>query len=720
MNDSQKRQMTNKHPRRNRKKFGQFLFFLFIGVFILIVGRFSYISIGKKVQNVNLSASAQKLYTANETLKARRGTIYDANGQAIAEDTSVYSLYVVLDKRQKSVDGRKLYVTNKEKVADVLAKYLPISRKKALATLNPSSGHPFQVEFGTAGQNISLTTKQKVQAEHLSGVNFIQQESRLYPNGVFASHLIGLAQAQTNKAGQTALTGSMGLEQAFNKELTGTNGSQKIKKDMYGYQLPGTKQKAKKAKNGDNVYTTLDTRLQTFLETEMSQVQGQVKANSMNAVLMNAKTGAILAATQRPTFNATTKKGLDKVWRNTLVQDAYEPGSTMKIFTLASSIDSGHYNGNATYQSGKYTIGNQVVPDWNTSGWGTITYDKGFAVSSNVAMAHLEQQMGHKTWKKYIDRFRFLKSTKSGLPGELTGSIAFQRPIEQADTAFGQGIQVTVFQMMQALSAVSNDGKMMKPYVISKVVNPNTNKTVKAYGPQNVANPISESTAKAVRKHMEDVVYKKYGIGSDYKMSGERVAVKTGTAQVSSGKSGYLSGDDNYLYSVAAMVPASHPKYVMYITMKQPHLGSKTASQLLASIMKPVMARALQEDTETINTKESKMPTVTGMSVASATQALTKAGATVTTLGTGQKVQKQSVTAGTTLYRDQRVFIKTGGTVALPSLTGWSKGDVVKLAQIEGLKLNVSGDGYVTKQSIKAGTTVGSGATLTVTLRQNK
>ncbi|GEO68589.1 penicillin-binding protein 2B [Levilactobacillus acidifarinae] len=680
--------------------------------------RFSYISIGKKVQNVNLSAAAQKLYTANETLKAKRGTIYDANDQPIAEDTSVYSLYVVLDKRQVGLNNQKLYATNKPKIAKVLAKYLPISEKKALNILTPSKGTPFQVEFGTAGQNISLATKQKIQSYHLSGINFVQQESRLYPNGVFASHLIGLAQA-TTKDNQTTLTGSMGIEQAFNKELTGKDGSQKIKKDMYGYQLPGTKQKYKKAQNGDNVYTTLDTRLQTLLETEMSSVQNQVKANSMNAVLMNAKTGAILAATQRPTFNATTKAGLGQIWRNTLVQDAYEPGSTMKIFTLASSINSGNYNGNATYQSGRYTIGNQVVPDWNTSGWGTITYNKGFAVSSNVAMAHLEQQMGAKTWKKYIDRFHFLKSTHSGLPGEMSGSIAFSRPIEQADTSFGQGIQVTVFQMLQALTAVSNNGTMMKPYVISKVVNPNTNKTVKAYSPTKVGTPITAKTAKAVRKHMEDVVYKSYGIGSDYKMSGYKVAVKTGTAQVSNGKSGYLSGDDNYLYSVAGMVPANNPKYVMYITMKQPHLGGKTATQLLASIMKPVMARALQEDSPT-TTKTTKMPTVTGSSVTAATTKLSKLGMTVTPLGNGTKVQKQSVSAGTALYQDQRVFLTTGGTVSLPSLTGWSKGDVVKLAQLVGIKLTVDGEGYVTKQSLKAGATVSSGSELTITLKQNK
>lgn len=718
MNDSPKHPMKNTNARRNRKIVGQFLFFLFIGVFILIAVRFSYISIGKKVQNVNLSASAQKLYTANKTLKAKRGTIYDANNQPISEDTSVYSLYVVLDKRQVGTNNQKLYATNKPKIAKVLAKYLPISEKKALKILNPSKGNPFQVEFGTAGQNISLATKQKIQHYHLSGINFVQQEARLYPNGIFASHLIGLAQSST-KNNQTTLTGTMGIEQAFNKELTGKDGSQKIKKDTYGYQLPGTKQKYRKAQNGDNVYTTLDTRLQTLLETEMSNVQKQVKAKSMNAVLMNAKTGAILAATQRPTFNATTKSGLSKIWRDTLVQDAYEPGSTMKIFSLAASIDSGNYNGNVTYQSGRYKIGNQVVPDWNTSGWGTITYNKGFALSSNVAMAHLEQQMGAKTWKKYINRFRFLKSTHSGLPGELSGSIAFSRPIEQADTSFGQGIQVTAFQMLQALTAVSNNGTMMKPYIVSKVVNPNTNKTVKSYSPTKVGHPISAKTAKAVRKHMEDVVYKSYGIGSDYKMSGQLVAAKTGTAQVSNGKSGYLSGDDSYLYSVAAMVPASNPKYVMYITMKQPHLGSKTATKLLASITKPVLARALQEDNAT-TTKQVKMPTVTGSSATKATKQLKKLGLTVTRLGSGKTVKRQSVKADSVLYQGQRVFLSTGGTVTIPNLTGWSKGDVVKLAQLLGLKVTTDGDGYVTKQSLKTGTTVSSGDKLTVTLKQNK
>lgn len=332
------------------------------------------------------------------------------------------------------------------------------------------------MEFGYAGTNISLTTKKKIEAAHLTGLNFVQQQARLYPNGVFASHLIGNVTA-TSK-GQ--LVGTMGIEGAFNDLLKGTNGFKKISQDNNGYQIPSTKQKAKKVKNGDNVYTTIDNRLQTLLETQMTSLYGKTHAKSINAVLMNAKTGAIVAATQRPTFNPQTGKGLNSVWRNTLLQDAYEPGSTMKVFTMAASIDSGNYNGNATYQSGRYEVGGRIVPDWNTSGWGTITYNKGFALSSNVAMAHLEQQMGAKTWRQYIKKFKFLQSTHFGLPGEQSGSMAFSHTIEQADTAFGQGIQVTAMQMMQALSAIGNNGKMLKPYLIRKVVDPNTGKTIES------------------------------------------------------------------------------------------------------------------------------------------------------------------------------------------------------------------------------------------------
>lgn len=716
MKGSSDHSTTKKKILKNQKIVGVCLFFLFIGMFVLLSSRLLVIAVGKNVKNVNLNDQAQKLYTQTQTLKARRGTIYDADGNPIAEDTSTYSLYAVLDKSQRGLNNKPLYVVNKQKTAKVLAKYLPISEKKALSILSPKNQQPFQVEFGSAGTNISLITKKKIEAQHLPGINFVQQQARLYPNGVFSSNLIGVAVSQNNKkTGTTNLVGQMGIEKAFNNVLAGKNGYKDAQYDVYGYKLPGRKQKQKPVKNGNNVYTTIDSRLQTLLESEMNSVVSQVHPAGMNAVLMDAKTGKIVAASQRPTFNAATLSGINKAWTNTLSADTYEPGSTMKIFTLSAAIDSGHFNGNDTYESGRYSIDGKIVPDWNPAGWGYITYNKGFALSSNVAMAHLEQQMGPSTWKKYIKRFGFLKSTNSGLPGELAGRAQFKYPIEQADTSFGQGIEVTTLQMMQALTAVSNNGTMMKPYFISKITDSSNRKIIKQYGKQVVGHPISAKTAKKVRQHMQDVVYKSYGIGQDYKIKGYRVAAKTGTAQVSNGYGGYASGDDSYLYSVAGMVPANNPRYVMFITMKQPQLtGTKTATQLLAEVFKPVITRALQNANTKQTTVKKTLPSVLYQTAVTAKKTLNEKGFNVVSIGNGGTVVKQSPAAGQKVSEQKRVFILTNKDWKMPRIIGWSKSDVEAFCKLTGIRLESTGSGYAESQSINFSKTITGKETLKV------
>ncbi|CAM3171877.1 penicillin-binding transpeptidase domain-containing protein [Lactiplantibacillus plajomi] len=699
MNNKKKRMTSKRSPDDNRDIFGKWLYFGAMVVFAILVIRFSYIAITHRANGADLKSYTRKLYTTDTVVAAKRGTIYTANGDPIAEDTSTYTIYAIMAKNQKSANGKALYVKDNEQVAKVLAKYLPISRKKALATLEKGAGK-FQVEFGTAGKNITLTTKEKIEAEHVTGLHFIQSEARLYPNGMFASHLVGLTDSKDVKNSEsTRLVGSMGIEQAFNKQLSGSNGRRVVTKQ--GYQ--GAVKASKKVQNGNNVYTTIDTKLQTILETKVSAVADQVDPKAMTATLMNAKTGAILATTQRPTFNAQTKKGLSKMWRNQLVEDTFEPGSTMKVFTMAAAIDSGNYNDNITVPTGTYRIDNKVVPDWNTSGWGNITYAKGFALSSNVAMAHLEQTMGAKTWLKYIKRFGLRSSTNSGLANEQTGSIQFTYPIEQADTSFGQGIQVTPMQMLQGFTAISNGGKMLKPYFISKITNPNTHKTVYKAKPKVVGNPISAKTASKVLKHMQDVVYKSYGTGTAYKIKNYRIAAKTGTAQVSNGST-YATGDNSYLYSVVGMAPAKNPKYIMYITMKQPTLSGTSATDLMAGIFTTVMERALEEQ----KASESKTPAVkmadlTGKTTAAAQKAAKKADLTPVVVGKGSRIVKQSLSAGTSVTSGQRVVLVTNGQMYMPDLTGWSASEVAEFADLTGLKLSTNGTGYVKMQSISAG-----------------
>ncbi|KRM68630.1 cell division protein FtsI [Apilactobacillus ozensis DSM 23829 = JCM 17196] len=710
MNNNEKMNSFNKRQ-TNRSIFGRCLFLFCIGVFLLIALRFTYIAIFKKVNNVNLSEQAKELYTKTNVIRAKRGTIYDSGGQPLAEDSNTYNIYIQLYKseNQKDSNGRPLYVTDKSKVAQALSKTLPISYKKVMKII--SNKKAFQVEIGSAGKNISVTTKNKIDKYNVTGIHFEQQQSRLYPNGIFASHIIGYASGN----GNGDLVGQMGIEKQFNKLLTGKNGLVHIQKDYNGVQLPNTKSKGVKAKNGNNIYTTLDYRLQSLLETEMSNVNSEVHPSTMNAILMNAKTGDILAASQRPTFNATNMEGIGDIWRNTLWQDSYEPGSTMKIFTMASSINSGNYNGNDTYLSGRYAIDGKIVPDWNTNGWGRITYDKGFALSSNVAMAHLEQQMGSKTWSEYINKFKFLRTTNSGFDGEQSGSMQFKYPIEQANTAFGQGIQVTALQMIQALSSIANNGYMLKPRFISKIDNPNNDKVIKQYNKQVVGHPISAKTAKKVIKHMEDVVYKPYGIGSDYKIPGYKIAAKTGTAQVSDGRSGYASGDDSYLYSVAGIAPANNPKYILYITMKQPRLtGTKTPTQLMAQIFNPVMKLALEEDVNANNSSDGKIPDVSNMDLEKAKNILTTNDYKYAVLGNGNEVIDQSISAGQIISKARKVILMTDGVKTMNNLKHWSKYDVYTYCHMAGIKLNAVGDGYAYKQSLSPGELLTSGKKVTV------
>ncbi|GAA6113615.1 penicillin-binding transpeptidase domain-containing protein [Apilactobacillus apinorum] len=704
-----------KKRRNNRIHYGQFLLLLCLGVFLCMALRFTYVSVFKTVRGVNLTQMAQSLYTKSNVISAKRGTIYDANGQPLAEDTNVYTMYAILNKKQIGLNNEPLYITNKEKAAKAISSVLPITYKEALKDLNPST-NAFQVEFGNAGTNISLTQKQKLDSYHISGLNFLQQPSRLYPNGVFASHLIGYASAQSDpKTSKVSLTGQMGIEKVYNELLTGKDGYKTSQTDNSGVQIETGKTVDKPAKNGDDVYTTLDYRLQSLMETEMTNVYNEVHPKSMNAVLMNAKTGDILAATQRPTFNATTKQGLDKIWRNTLIQDAYEPGSTMKIFTVASSINSGHYNGNATYHSGKYLINGRVVPDWNPSGWGDITYNKGFALSSNVAMAHLEQMMGAKTWREYMNRFKFFTSSNLGFPGEETGSVQFTYPIEQANTAFGQGILVNAMQMMRALSSIANDGTMIQPRIVSKIVDPKTKKVIKSYPRKVVGHPITASTSKQVIQHMEDVVYKSYGIGGAYKIPGYKIAAKTGTAQVSDGKAGYESGDDSYLYSVAGIAPADHPKYILYITMKQPTLkGTKTASQLMAEIFNPVMRLALEENKNAENKNNLKVPNVVGKSTTTARKELSSAGLKYIFTGNGDKVLDQSIDANEKVSSNRLVIVQTNGSKSMADLKGWSRYDVATYCRMSGISADLQGDGYAYKQSIKSGVAINGATKVTI------
>ncbi|MFC6316320.1 penicillin-binding protein [Lapidilactobacillus achengensis] len=717
-----KKQHSSRRTQRNRGVIGLVLAALSIIVLLLFVIRFAYIAGSGHVGQVDLTKKTQKKYRFDQVIKARRGTIYDANGNAVAEDSNVYTLYAVLDKNQVSTAGRPLYVKDKAKTATVLSKYLKISATEITKTLNQNQ---FQVEFGAAGRNLSLEIKQKITDEKLPGINFTETPSRLYPNGTFASHIVGLAQLkttvdQTNQQSTQQLKGLMGVEQYFNKQLTGVNGRQVAKLNNYGYELPDSKRVVKKAEDGSDVYLTLDSRLQSYLEQLLQDVQDKYDPTELSAILMNAKTGAIIAASQRPTFNAATKSGLETQWRDSLVEDAYEPGSVFKVLLLAAAIDSGKYNPNATYRSGSVTINGSTIRDWNQVGWGTIPFSQVIPRSSNTGAVHIEQALGETLWKEYLNRFRVGQKTGITLPNEASGSIQIKTPLDRAITSFGQAVNVSAVQMMSFLSAIANQGEMLQPRIVSKVVS-NQGKVTK-YDKKVLGTPISADTAKQVIAAMRQVVEADYGTGQQYKIDGydQQIAVKTGTAQIASSKGGYLTGSNDYIYSVAGIAPADDPEYILYVTAKQPDITKADAISILSEIFNPLMKRALNYRTTSADTDANsiKMSKLTGLASAAAVKKAKDQGLTVTQVGNGSKIVQQLPAAGEKVIAKQRVVLLTEGAMTMPNVVGWSKNDVLKLAEITGGDFKFSGDGYVTSQSLKAGAVITAGQQIVIKLAE--
>ena len=698
---------------------GRFLQVAVALVFLVFTARFLYIGISKTVNGQNLSQRTKQLYKRNQVIKATRGTIYDRNGLTIAEDSHLYTVYAILDKTSINYKNKPEYVVNKTKTAEKLAQVLPLSAEKIYQYLTPKK-KVFQVQFGTGGSGLTLRQKKKIEAMKLPGIKFLETPSRLYPNGVFASHTVGLAQPIWNKKTNAQnLVGTMGIEAYFNKTLTGTDGYRISSVDASEYQLPNSNQVYKPAKNGNNLYLTLDSQLQSLLETRLSEVQKTYRPTSITATVEDMKTGKILAASQRPTFNPQTMKGLTKSYRDILVQDTYEPGSVFKMLSFPAVVNSGNYNPNEYFRSGSVSIGGWTIHDWLTSGWGTIPFSQAFEHSSNTGFVKLEQKMGAKTWKKYLKRFHIGEKTGITLPGEQPGMISFKTPLDQAITAFGQAVTVNVMQMMQAYSSLANNGQMVKPQLVDKITDSN-GKTLKGYEIKKVGSKIySNKTKKVVLANMKRVLNKQSGTGNAYKMGNADIAVKTGTAQIANPKGGgYLKGDSNYIFSVVGVYPTKDPRYCIYLTIKQPHLAGTTAEKILASIFKPMMSRIITMAKSDNSTTTVSVPNFKNMTVAQASAKAKQVGLNLVKVGEKDRITAQGIKSSEKLESGDKIFVYTSGKINCPDMKGWSFNDLHQFSNVSGIKLSIKGTGTVTSQSVAKGAELKSGEKIKVNLKE--
>ncbi|MFJ8530634.1 penicillin-binding protein [Bacillus sp. NPDC094106] len=701
----------NMNKLHTNKGAGYFMIF-FLLLFLLLLARFFYIQATGTVHNQDLEKLAQDKHSKTGILEANRGTIYDQNGHVLAQDANSYKLVATL-KGEKPVK-------DKEDAAKKIAGVLGASEDEILATLKKDKS---QVEFGTIGKNLTKEKKEQIEALNIQGISFVTEKARVYPNGDFASYVLGYARPD-DKDGVTK--GEYGLEQSLDKFLRASNGSVGYTGGRNGVPLEGGKQNIKPPKNGDNVYLTIDQRIQSFLENAMKAAEKHYKPEMLTAVVADPKTGKILAMSSSPSFDPN--KPVVKNFLNVPVANAFEPGSTMKIFTLAAAINEGKYNGQEYYQSGTYSVGNRKIKDHNDgAGWGSITFDEGVERSSNVAFAILgDQKLGPDLFRQYIHKFGLDEKTGIDLQGEVENKIVFDSQIQQVTTAFGQGSTVTPIQLVQAATAIANDGKMMKPYVIDRIVDPITEKAELQHKPEEVGKPVSKETAAQVRQLLERVVTSPKGTGNAYKIDGYSVGGKTGTAQIPDGKGGYMTGRENYIFSFLGMAPIDDPQLIVYLAIKQPKLkDNEYGAQPLAEIFKSVTKDSLEylkikpqevkDPKKYVKEQQAVVPDVTGKTMEEAAKALEeKEKFRPIKLGEG-KVKQQVPKATEKTLKGDRIFL-VGDKPTMPNIQGWALRDVMNLAKTLNLNLKPSGTGYVTEQSVAEGTLLQPGTELAVTL----
>ncbi len=707
-----KKRKNNNVPTGNLVIIASFLFFA------LIIGRGAYLALSTNIDGINIKEFSSSRTTRTDTLTATRGKIYDVNGETLAENVYSYTLIAYLDPDRTTNENNPQHVVDKEGTAQALSTVIDMSYEEILSLLNKEG--VYQTEFGKAGKSLNEIQKDKILALGLPGIDFIETQTRYYPNGNFLSYAIGYA--KTDSSGE--ITGEMGIEKQYDDILSGTDGYVTYQKDRNGYKISGTDEIRVEAEDGDDVYLTVDSNIQLFVEQAIAESAKQYAFDGVNIMVADAETGAILASASYPSFDPNTRNDIVS-YLDSNVSIGTEPGSTMKIYTYMAAMEAGKYNGNDTYLSGIYTAqdGTQIG-DHDRAGWGVITYDYGFAQSSNVAVANLvTKYIDRATLGNYFKKLGFGSKTGIELPNEASGKISFQYETEVINASFGQGILTTPIQNIKALTAIANDGVLLQPYIVDKIVDGSTGEVTYQGERTELGQVASSSTVTKMKQLMHDVV--DFGTGSIYAMEGYDLIAKTGTAQIASTDgSGYLTGEYDVIRGFAGIYPAENPKLIIYATMTRPQ--SKSARPL-SMIIDQIIVNATQyygidttvDDNEVVDpVVENLMPSFINQTINNATTTLTEMGVTPYVLGNGTKVVSQYPAEGTTITNKEKVFLVTNDdtTIAMPNITGWSLKEVKTFANLLKIPLTVTGNGYVTSQSIPEGTILNQDSMLTVTL----
>lgn len=704
----------------NNVRYSKAIILFSLLLFALMIGRVTQLALSKKIDGIDLKELASKRTTRTQTLSAKRGNIYSKDGEVLAQNVSAYKLIAYLDPKRTTNKKKPQHVVDKEKTAEALAPILNMEKDEVLKYLNKEN--VYQTEFGSKGKNLTELVKKQIEDLNLPGLDFIESFKRYYPKGTFASYTIGYAKTTTDEeTGKENIVGEMGIEKSYESVLKGENGYIKYQKDLKGYQIANTPVIKKDATQGKNIYLTIESNVQFFIEQALINADVDYDFEWFHITILDAKTGAVLGTSSSPSFDPNTRNITN--YLDMFLASPYEPGSTMKTFTYMAAMENGVYDGSETYKSGTYvTSDGTEIGDWNREGWGVITLDKGYAMSSNVGIINLiNRHMDKMMLRQYFRKLGFGKKTGINLPNESTGKIDFKYETEIFNAGFGQGITTTPIQIAQAMTSLTNDGVLLKPYIVSKIVNPDTGEVIL----ENKKNPgervASSLTVKKMIQLMDDCVNGTGNTGLGFRIDSGQLIGKTGTSQIAKEDgSGYYSSKYDVISSFAGIYPKSNPEYIIYAAVKRSSNGSQKP---LSNAVKEIVTNLSkyygteENNTSSVKIKEFKLDSYVNKKLADAKTELDSLGLKYTVLGNGTKITKQYPEKNSTVTSADTIYLITNDdNLTIPNVVGLSSKVAKSILQELNVKVVLDGVGYVTSQSIPENTPITGGMEITLSL----
>lgn len=692
-----------------------FLYVLFFLFFLIVTGRVFYLQI---YQGDYFRELAFENRNSTIEISTRRGAIRDVNGNVLAVSAAVDTLYAEPSR-----------VKSPEIVADNLALVLEMDRQDLLEKLTRKSSFVFiarKIDFEKAQELKQIKIDGKSLQE--SGLGFIIEQKRYYPLKAVAANVIGFSGLDGN--------GLEGLEYSCEEILSGKTGVIRGEKDPRGVVIPGTVTLDEGKEDGNDVYLTIDERVQSYAQETLREASSTNKFKSGTIIVLQPESGKILAMASYPEYDANqyaSSKAEDR--KNLAVSMIYEPGSTFKIVTAAAAIEEKvAFSGEGFNCLGYINVKGGRIRCHDNRAHGKQSFSDIVVNSCNVGFVELGlNRLGKENFFRYIRMFGFGQKSGINLPGEEKGIMRDEKntvPLDLATISIGQGIAVTPIQIVMAAGAIANGGNLMKPQIIDRIVEASTGRLVKKTKPEVRQQVMLPENARQLRNILQQVVEE--GTGKRAFAKNYSVGGKTGTAQKVSASGGYIKG--NYVASFVGFAPVDKPRLVILVVIDEPQ-GAYYGGEVAAPIFLKVMTRALEiidyqpgidlnklalnskGDVEA--TKKFSMPDLVGITTAQAIEVLTDVGVKFQLHGGGQVITQTLPQPGGVISSNVQVALIAGKSdknkVMVPYLNGFSKRKALVVLSELGLKPMASGTGVCVAQDPQGGTGVDRGSAIWLT-----